>query len=775
MASPTGDVSTRPMRLKVLYTFDTDSKNNCLARWPQTLQVQTAFVEDLTQIGVVDLQTCLRALATSSPELINQDRQDYTIYAYDYSEEGTPLSGQGMLSTLFQPGPQDQNIQSNLQMVTGRVTRNMLGFFSGSGQETLEVKLKLLPVAKQGRWRNTQSQQPEYGSTDNSEQPVDARGAPSLSRSDSGLNFDYQSVGQGSPADTTGLDNMQRMLHEGSAPRDLSANRLSGSLRGSSSSRAGSRPGTPNGAQSFQPPPARPSCNQASRPSSRASARGNPDFVPHRRRESFNSGYYSGDETPMEDMGPAKKRAKITQVGAPTRSDLNIERQPESLRMAASTASSVRVHRPVAVNPSLSNLQTGSLAEQPVRPPTPIPGARKTGSRSLQSEPSGLRRASLQYHRADMSNPPDLSAVDAVDVSATSPECMRAPSVSSTPANIPSSPPVGPNYASMPSSPILPPPPVDPPDSGFMSGFGDMTADGGELHFDDYLQHTDIHDAVELQPVGKSYLQQSDHHGAVEVQPAAHHGAGTEPHDNCAPVVDEAKAFEEAATDAPISPKTKPPNRPIAPKRPVSRAQKSRPASRPAMSSPKLAPAPYPRARQLEAEMAAQPPLPPVAASDPVGPHQQFVNTLAGELSEVAMSDAPAGELGRARSVVSKKKIGREQTKARLETALAQNEMPPYCDNCGTIDTPAWRRVFAKTLPGHLWETVELWPEIAGAFVWKQAVEQADDGTIKSFRAYKLSKSPEDRGDDWVNVTLCNREQLRPLLPVSRLLVASHF
>ena len=73
------------MRLKVLYTFDAESKNNCLARWPNVLDVQTAFIDDLTQIGVVDLKTCLQALTSSSPELLSQHNIDYTIYAFDYS------------------------------------------------------------------------------------------------------------------------------------------------------------------------------------------------------------------------------------------------------------------------------------------------------------------------------------------------------------------------------------------------------------------------------------------------------------------------------------------------------------------------------------------------------------------------------------------------------------------------------------------------------------------------------------------------------------------
>jgi hypothetical protein len=66
--------------------------------------------------------------------------------------------------------------------------------------------------------------------------------------------------------------------------------------------------------------------------------------------------------------------------------------------------------------------------------------------------------------------------------------------------------------------------------------------------------------------------------------------------------------------------------------------------------------------------------------------------------------------------------------------------------------------VFARALPGHLYESVELLPETQGAYVWKKVDERAEDGTVLRFSAYKLSKSSDDKGDEWTNVTLCNRE-----------------
>ncbi len=530
---------------------------------------------------------------------------------------------------------------------------------------------------------------------------------------------------------------MPRMLHEGSVPRELSANRSSQSFRDPSNSRPGSRSGTPSLVQNFNAAP-RQSFNNASRPASRASVRAGTQPVSHKRRDSFNSGYYSGDEIQMEE-GPSKKRAKVTQVGAPSRSDLNIERQPESLRMAASTASSVRVHRPVALHPALNNLQVGNLTEEPVRPPTPIPGAKKPLNRRHQTEPSGLRRqGSQQYPSSDIYHNGYLPR-DAVGSLATSPEVFRGASVSSTPANIPSSPPVMMNYTSVPSSPLLPAPLNEQPDSGFMSAFDDVPAAENESFFAGLFQS---HDDDGHQP--QSTMDQSA-------------AATTGMHNQFMPVFEDGNNAEQDPSQVALPPPPKPANQYASSKQPLSRAQSSRPASRPGMSSPKLAPAPYPRARQLEEEMSVQSALPPVASSDPAVRQLHRSNTWAGDMSDVPMSDAPTGEGGRTKSV-SSKKVGREQTKARLENALASGEMPPYCDNCGTIDTPAWRRVFARMLPGHLYESLELWPESPGAFVWKKVVEEGEDGSIITFRAYKLSKRPEDKGDEWTNVTLCNRE-----------------
>ena len=733
-APPNEGISVRPMRLKVLYTFDVENKNNCLARWPTVLDVRTAFLDDTTQIGIVDLKTCIQAVASSSPELISKLGSDYTIYAYDYSEPDTPLVGQGLLSWALSSNEQDTE-EENGNLVTGRVTQNGLGLFARNAQETLEVKLRLRPVpsSTQSDYLNSlqrykeasglvgQDFNPQTWSNFVQNNPGFLAAAAQTQSSDRSA----------SPMDRTGLESVQRMLSEGTTPKELSGG-LVDPFYARPSSRPPSRNANPTLAQPFNAP-SRQQTGPASRPSSRASMQP----VSHHRRESFNSGYYSAEET-FED-GPAKKRAKITKVEWPSRSNLNIERQSESLRVAASTASSVRLHRPVPVNPALA-LQTGTSTEEPVRPPTPVPKSANPVNRRPRASTSNLRR----FYQAQPSSPvADFGQQyrQPGETSAASPEDTRARSISSTPANIPSSPPMMPPIGSFPSSPALPPLPAG-HDSGFMSGtFEDIFDDGAAMEFDAFINHKDDDDNLTN---ANDIATMPDHYG---------HG------------FDEGGGFQQtalasASASAPGPSVFQPlpmSTAPLGPsKPPFSRAQTSRPASRLSMSSSRIAPAPIPRARQIEDEMRARSQMPLVAASDPVGRSLHRSNTWAGDMSDIPASDAPMGDDSKARAGPPKKRVGKEQTRARLEAAIASGDMPPFCDNCGSIETPAWRRAFARTFDCP-YDDIETSLE-DGACVFKEIIEHNKDGSIKRFRGFKISKRPEDRDDEWVAITLCNRE-----------------
>lgn len=56
--------------VKVLYTFDNENKTNCLTRWPHILDIQTAKLDEETQIGLIELRTCIQAIV--SARLVDQ-------------------------------------------------------------------------------------------------------------------------------------------------------------------------------------------------------------------------------------------------------------------------------------------------------------------------------------------------------------------------------------------------------------------------------------------------------------------------------------------------------------------------------------------------------------------------------------------------------------------------------------------------------------------------------------------------------------------------------
>ena len=324
MESPDGGLSVRAMRLKVLYTFDKEHKHNHLARCPNIIQIQTAFVDETTQIGIIDLKTCVQTIVSASPELVAKLEEDFTIYAYDYSEPDTPLVGQGMLSWALsspQANLEDQD-EGASNMVTGRVTKNVLGLFSRNAQETLEVKLRLVPVPSSTQTDYLNSLQKYQQMSDVLGQGFDAQAWTNFIQSNPAL---LSMSGPTPPMDSSispvnrpGLEAMQRMLAEGASPRDTSELSSMDSMQQPlrPGSRPGSRSGTPLGNPNFNPPLRR-TGSHVSRPNSRASIR-EPSLQPpqqismsQQRRDSFNSGYLSGEEG--FDEGPPKKRANIVQ------------------------------------------------------------------------------------------------------------------------------------------------------------------------------------------------------------------------------------------------------------------------------------------------------------------------------------------------------------------------------------------------------------------------------------------------------------------------------
>lgn len=51
--------------VKILYTFDDQNKSNCLARLPNVLSIPVVSLDEDTQVGVIELKTCIQAIAAA--------------------------------------------------------------------------------------------------------------------------------------------------------------------------------------------------------------------------------------------------------------------------------------------------------------------------------------------------------------------------------------------------------------------------------------------------------------------------------------------------------------------------------------------------------------------------------------------------------------------------------------------------------------------------------------------------------------------------------------
>ncbi|KAI9840753.1 MAG: hypothetical protein M1837_001327 [Sclerophora amabilis] len=761
-------VSVRPMRLKVLYTFDDQNKTNCLARWPHVMNIQTVYLDEATPIGVIELKTCIQAIVSASPELVAKLGQDYTVYAFDYSEYETPLVGQGMLSWALasaSPTPGAPAHQSRT-VITGRVCKNILGLFSNGVKETLEVKLRLVPVPTclQSEYLNSMDKYRELSKVmptgfDASAWTAYLQANPTLGAlagklearaTDSEL---AQTPGAGSeflsqllsPADFSGCPPQEpSVLAEPPGENTESQEAPSEEhLHRSASPRASSHTAVVQHPDTQERP---------SRAPSRASKK-KPNPKSDGRAESQN-----GIGSVSHEEGPAKKRARLTKAKWSGKNSMGTDGGP--LRVAASTAASMRLHRPIATYPSKS--RQGSIAELP-RAPTPRPlMTNKLPTPHL--ERGGVRNESLETNNAGAPSVPHSYEVHQ-SVESTLPSLMNEDynSPSNTPINIASSPPIIQDMPSVPSSPNLPAlrPDVD---SGFMSGTMDDLFEN-----DDEMRPVDDEDLAVAAGYSRRDGPQSSKDFTIEQEnPGPTNLLPTKMLPR--PVTNRAKSIAGAnsiaSSDAAGSPEDGNNGPPANKRKQHGSNQSSRP--RPRLKTQTTAPAvssaqPPPSDRPVKPPSAAGSlTLPPVPNSDPVlfPPGLQRSQTWSG--ADFPTSDAPeaaqSGECkGGKRSATNtqpRKRTGEQRKQAiqrRLETAIQSGEMPPYCENCGAIETPTWRKAWVKVVDGTP-DQVRVSDDEGGIIATVQQVK-GEDG-LPSFSILKRSLLEDDEG--FTEIQLCN-------------------
>ena len=743
--------------MKVLYSFDNENKTNCLARWPQPLDIRTANLDENTEIGVIELKTCIQAIVAASPELVAALGQDYTVYAYDYSEYETPLVGQGMLSWVLASSSSTPSAPAHQSrtIVTGRVCKNLLGLFSSNSQETLEVKLRLVPVPtslqseyieSMKKYRDISHMMPEGFDPQAWTSFVQAN--PSILQLANKSRSQSPAVGQGQTGGF-GIEHVQRLisgegyqqkLMESQIPQQakVELHRLPPQHTSySTSDVAPQPPRVPSPASSIASATTKKRRGRPPGPNPRRSR-----AKTATRQASADTGYASNDER-FED-GPNKKRAKVMQAEWSGNTDFG--RQPESLRVAASTAASIRIHQPTAVRPN--NSLANSL-EGPPRLPTPIADPSNRMQRpQLPMSASNLRRQPFAIGKKEYASPyrPVSANVKVPESAVTSPEASQA---ESSPADIASSPPMYPGTSTCPSSPNQA---RHFEDSGFMSGNID-----------------DLFEEEEMRPVDDEDLDVADQYSKR-------------------PNLSVLPAQEEPATQFP-EPDTS--QQALDAQRPTDHDQIQQPHE---LHRPPVVPRQIPeshepsQSQQREGDDFTVPTksaraaiglgrtassgnlaLPAIPASDPIRPALNRSQTWSGHQAPHPASDMipvppaietierPAPKLRKGSEVGTGSGVRRKQAiQSKLASSVAAGEMPPFCDNCGAIETPTWRKAWVKIHSGTP-EHVTISEEEGGIIAW-QSLQTDCNGTICLYRIVKKSVLNTDEG--FTEILLCNRELL---------------
>lgn len=723
-------------------------------------------MDESTSIGVIELKTCVQSIVQCSPELVATLGQDYTVYAYDFSECDTPLVGQGMLSWALATAspPPESTPQHPQKLITGRVCKNILGLFSSGVKETLEVKLRLVPVPTvlQSEYLNSIERYRDLSKLiptnfDHNEWTSFIQSNPGV------MNMGGKTSPPAAPVINqragTNMEVVNQLLSPNTDQR-TTPNPSSQPLL-TENQRAVSRSGTP----------IIPHGEPHSRPVSRAS-NGQPRRRGRPPKSSTTCGNTSGyeDGTDGDDNPVPKKRAKITKA------DWNNNKSSfglpsDSLRVAASTAGSLRLFRPIAMTPGPNH---GSHLQEIPRAPTPVPiKANEPQAKVRNNSQTTLRRASFAsqnelprkhispYPPVQLAPHPEDRARYTIESAHSSPD--RNLSAGETPPDISSSPPVMRTASPLPSSPQCPSSPILPQmprtDSGFMSGsVDDLFGEDDECNFT-----KDQEAEVEVAPKTKRAPRapRPDVHYGFEIEEETPGPVELLPTRMPVPEPPKPKASKQSRTQAentsfedtqslpPLNPATQ------APSINDRRGSASAPAINPSAASQSR-----PSSRMLvRSASRGSLTLPAPSESDPAlsvsQPNVQQTQTWCDAPQQSIEAQAPVES---AQPGYRQQDAKRAAIKSKLEAAVANGEMPPFCSNCGAIETPTWRKAWSQECKGV--PAYHEYSEKPGKVTAIIVLERDSEGTPTSYQLIKKSLAPGDDKSAFKEFTLCNRKYL---------------
>lgn len=632
--------------------------------------------------------------------------------------------------------------QQSRTMVTGRVCNNILGLFSDGVKETLEVKLRLVPVptalqseyvASMEQYRNPNNitaedfdagawsaflrDNPGFGGTALHENgSLLAAGRDDAVNDNRFLSFAPETMG--SPANESNSDFTQAQR--------------SGVGFGSSANYTKLVETNPNSTQCSRPnTPSHPGNGKAqSRPLSRASKRGRPSLRKTASCTSCVESRQANEQVELEE-GPSRKRARTTKTDWLGPSSFGTH--TDSLRVTASTAASIRGHK-LAISQALLAESTSSF-DTSGRPPTPRPHATAPLLQpSLFRPNNAVAHDALSQQTDEYVSPYALkqTLVNPLRSTLTSPEAhSHSGSAASTPLDIPSSPPIMRNASPTPSSPALPRL-LDHVDSGFASGpvedVSEDDKDGLCPRYEDDFRVTTSYSSrnngsmsdlsfSEVMPVDPRRLQHK-----ILSRPPARPPPGLRPLK---------PRTLTAVTSSPKLPLVLQPSGVGNLQRCASKVDNPRPA----MAAVSL-----------------------MLPSNPTSHPRSYSESYSREPFSEAASEAREEEDNSSVSKERKSTCHAKRKKLiqdRLASSIAAGQMPTFCRNCGEVGTPTWRRAFVRIesgSPDHL----QLSDRDDGVTAW-EPISRDENGRIVSYRIIRKSVTPEELAH-FEEISLCNRE-----------------
>ncbi|KAG7288994.1 hypothetical protein NEMBOFW57_005355 [Staphylotrichum longicolle] len=164
----------------------------------------------------------------------------------------------------------------------------------------------------------------------------------------------------------------------------------------------------------------------------------------------------------------------------------------------------------------------------------------------------------------------------------------------------------------------------------------------------------------------------------------------------------------------------------------------------PALTQPTSRPASRPTSRDQPAPSA---PVPSTAACD-------FRPDSLLTLPRIAASEPPCPPSDYDPPRYSKNLVKKQSIKEKLESAIQKGESPPFCSNCGAIETPTWRKIWTQDhdgVPGF-----HEFSDKPGCVTMIEVLERDENEHPSKYRMVKKNLGPKDDKKIWAETLLCN-------------------